>query len=317
MLIRVECTLFASTSMIESVSAVRQPTVYLIDASIYIFRAWFSVPDSMRGENGQAVNAVYGFCRFLTEFVERSKAEYVAVAFDESLTQSFRNEIYPQYKMNRELPPEDLKAQFKLCRRAAQAAGLYCVGHNRYEADDLIATLALSMRDQGFRNVIVSGDKDLTFWWDFARDRQLNSAGVLDKFGVPPEAIQDYLGLCGDAVDNIPGVPGVGPKTASALLQEFGSMESLYANLNSVAALKIRGAKTLAGKLRDHQAQAELSKLLATVAYDAPIDAKATTLRRGSAERSLLNELARIMGDRGQGLFDRLSSSAKFIQQAP
>lgn len=307
--------------MADKPSAGKRSTVYLIDASIYIFRAWFSVPDSMRGENGQAVNAVYGFCRFLTEFVERSKAEYVAVAFDESLTKSFRNELYPQYKMNRELPPEDLKAQFKLCRRLAEAAGLYCVASDRYEADDLIATLALSMREQGFRNVIVSGDKDLAqllrgddFWWDFARDRQLDTAGVVEKFGVPPKAIQDYLGLCGDSVDNIPGVPGVGPKTASALLQEFDNVENLYANLDSVASLKIRGAKTLAGKLRDHQAQAELSKLLATLAYDAPIDSTATTLRRRSAERASLSELGRIMGDRGQGLFDRLSSSAKLAQ---
>ena len=307
--------------MADKLSADRPSTAYLIDASIYIFRAWFSVPDSMRGENGQAVNAVYGFCRFLTEFVERSKAEYVAVAFDESLTKSFRNELYPQYKMNRELPPEDLKAQFKLCRRLAEAAGLYCVASDRYEADDLIATLAHSMREQGFRNAIVSGDKDLAqllrgedFWWDFARDRQLDTAGVVDKFGVPPQSIQDYLGLCGDAVDNIPGVPGIGPKTASALLQEFDSVENLYANLDSVASLKIRGAKTLAGKLKEHRAQAELSKLLATLAYDAPIDAKASTLRRRSAERSSLSELGRIMGDRGQGLFDRLSSSAKLVQ---
>ncbi len=307
--------------MADQLSADKRSTVYLIDASIYIFRAWFSVPDSMRGENGQAVNAVYGFCRFLTEFVERSKAEYVAVAFDESLTKSFRNELYPQYKMNRELPPEDLKAQFKLCRRLAEAAGLYCVASDRYEADDLIATLALSMREQGFRNAIVSGDKDLAqllrgkdFWWDFARDRQLDTSGVVEKFGVPPQVIQDYLGLCGDAVDNIPGVPGIGPKTATALLQEFGSVENLYANLNSIASLKIRGAKTLAGKLQDHQAQAELSKLLATLAYDAPIDSRASTLRRRSAERASLSELGKIMGDRGQGLFDRLSSSAKLLQ---
>ena len=307
--------------MTNKVTSASPSTVYLIDASIYIFRAWFSVPDSMRGENGQAVNAVYGFCRFLTEFVERSKAQYVAVAFDESLTQSFRNEIYPQYKMNRELPPEDLKTQFKLCRRLAEAAGFYCLGHDRYEADDLIATLALSMREQGFCNAIVSGDKDLAqvlrgedYWWDFARDRRLDSAGVVEKFGVSPQAIQDYLGLCGDAVDNIPGVPGIGPKTASALLQEFDSVENLYANLDSVASLKIRGAKTLAAKLREHKAQAELSKLLATVAYDVPIETKASLLRRLSAERSSLYEIGKIMGDRGQGLFDRLSTSAKLVQ---
>ena len=297
-----------------------QPTVYLIDASIYIFRAWFSVPDSMRGEDGLPVNAVYGFCRFLTEFVERSNARHVGVAFDESLTKSFRNEIYPEYKMNRELPPEGLKHQFKLCRRAAEAAGLYCVSSNRYEADDLIATMSLSMREQGYRNSIVSGDKDLAqlirgedFWWDFARDRQLNSAGVLDKFGVPPEAIQDYLGLCGDAVDNIPGVPGIGPKTATALLEEFKTVEELYENLAAVPALKVRGAKTLPAKLSEHKEQALLSKLLATVAYDAPIDSQADTLLRRSAELSSLEELSHIMGGRGEGLFERLAESSKRV----
>lgn len=293
-------------------------TVYLIDASIYIFRAWFSVPDSMRGENGQPVNAVYGFCRFLTEFVERSDASHVAVAFDESLTTSFRNDIYPQYKMNRELPPAELERQFSLCRRVAEAAGLYCVSHVRYEADDLIATLASDMRQRGFRIAVVSRDKDLTqllrdsdFWWDFAGNQVLDSSKVTEKFGVPPSAIQDYLGLCGDAVDNIPGVSGVGPKTASALLQEFGSLENLYANLANVASLKIRGAKTLASKLRNGRDNALLSKTLATVAYDAPIRLGENLLRRRAAERSSLQEISQILGNRGDGLFERLTQSAR------
>lgn len=294
------------------------PTVYLIDASIYIFRAWFSVPDSMRGEDGSPVNAVYGFCRFLTEFLERSEATHIGVAFDESLTQSFRNEIYPAYKMNRELPPAELSRQFQLCRRVAEAAGLYCVGHDRYEADDLIATLALSMREQGFRNGVVSGDKDLAqllrggdFWWDFARNKQLDADKVIDKFGVPPEAIQDYLGLCGDAVDNIPGVPGVGPKTASALLQEFGDMDQVYQNLDNIPYLKIRGAKTLPAKLVEHEGQARLSKQLATVAYDAPIETRAEHLRRRAAERNSFQEISHIIGGRGEGLFQRLVESSK------
>jgi len=274
----------------------------------------------MRGEDGSPVNAVYGFCRFLTEFVERSNALHAGVAFDESLTQSFRNDIYPQYKMNRELPPEDLQAQFKLCRRVAEAAGLYCVGHDRYEADDLIATLSHSMREQGYRNVIVSGDKDLAqlirgkdVWWDYARDQQLDANGVVEKFGVPPETIQDYLGLCGDAVDNIPGVPGVGPKTATALLQEFKTVESLYDNLDSVANLKVRGAKGLPAKLREHKDQALLSKLLATVAYDAPIEADAQALRRRSAEVGELKQISQIMGGRGDGLFQRLVESSRRV----
>jgi len=301
-----------------------QPTVYLIDASIYIFRAWFSVPDSMRGENGLPVNAVYGFCRFLTEFVERTHAQHLALAFDESLTQSFRNDLYPQYKMNRELPPEELTQQFKLCRRAAEAAGFHCVSSNRYEADDLIATLARSMSEQGFKNIIVTGDKDLTQlirdrdqWWDFARDRRLDRAGVKDKFGVPPEAIPDYLGLCGDAVDNIPGVPGVGPKTAVALLQAFNSIDVLYENLADISSMTLRGAKSLPAKLEQYKEQAMLSKQLATVAYDAPIGLEADLLKRSAAELSSLQELHAIMAGRGEGLFHRLHENSKRVLADP
>ena len=293
-------------------------TAYLIDASIYIFRAWFSVPDSMRGENAKPVNAVYGFCKFLTEFVERSQADYIAVAFDESLTTSFRNEIYPQYKMNRELPPQELSDQFAWCKRLVEAAGLFCMAHDRYEADDLIATAALGMREQGYRIGVVSGDKDLAqvlrgndFWWDFAKNIQLDSSMVSEKFGVGPEAIHDYLGLCGDAVDNIPGVPGVGPKTASALLQNFGSVEALYQRLEDVKHLKVRGAKTLASKLREHKEQAFLSKQLATVEYQAPIDVTPDLLRRKAAEVGGLQQVGQIMGGRGDGLFERLINSAQ------
>lgn len=299
----------------------QKPTVYLIDASIYIFRAWFSVPDSMRGENGMPVNAIYGFCRFLTEFVERARPQYVAIAFDENLTQSFRNDVYPEYKMNRELPPEELKNQFKFCKRLAQAAGFHCVGSDRYEADDLIATLCASMRKQGFRSTILSGDKDLTqllrgddIWWDFARNNQLQAPQVTEKFGVPPDAIQDYLGLCGDAVDNIPGVPGIGPKTAVGLLQAYGTVEGVYENLDAIASLPIRGAKSLPAKLIEHKDQALLSKQLATVAYDAPIDTNADLLLRRSAEVSSLKEIGQILGGRGDGLFERLIMSSKMVQ---
>ena len=272
----------------------------------------------MRGDNGQPINAVYGFCRFLTEFVERSEASHVAVAFDESLSSSFRNDLYPEYKMNRELPPKELEQQFKLCRQVAQAAGLHCVAHERYEADDLIATLAANMREQGFQIAIVTRDKDLTqilreqdFWWDFASNQVLDRGKVEDKFGVPPEIIQDYLGLCGDAVDNIPGVAGVGPKTATALLQAFGSLEAVYTNLNKVPNLKVRGAKTLVNKLREQRTQAELSKRLATLAYDAPIELGEALLRRRSADRGRLREIGGILGGRGDGLFERLAESAR------
>ncbi len=272
----------------------------------------------MRGADGQPVNAVYGFTRFLAEFAERSQASHVAIAFDESLTTSFRNEIYPEYKMNRELPPAELKQQFEWCKRIAQAAGFYCVGHDRFEADDLIATACKQMREFGFRSGVVTGDKDLTqllqgsdFWWDFAKNNQLDKHGVEQKFGVPPGAIQDYLGLCGDAVDNIPGVPGIGPKTAVALLQEFKTVENVYANLGAVVNLPVRGAKTLKAKLEPHQQQALLSKELATVSYTAPISVSPDELRRHQAEISALKDLGHVLGGRGEGLFARLADSAR------
>ena len=156
-------------------------TLYLIDASIYVFRAWFSIPAEMRGANGTPVNAAYGFARFLTEFLEKAKPHNVVVAFDESLTHSFRNEIYPPYKMNRELPPAELKAQFALCRRMVTAAGLSSVAHDRYEADDLIGTLVTAAQQRGENVVLVSADKDLAQllgdgdkMWDFARNQLLS-----------------------------------------------------------------------------------------------------------------------------------------------
>jgi 5'-3' exonuclease len=288
--------------------------VYLIDASIYVFRAWFSLPSSLLGSEQQPINAAYGFTRFLTEFLESSEATHVVIAFDESLTKSFRNEIYPQYKMNRELPPAELKAQFKLCRRVAEAAGFYCVAHERYEADDLIGTAAHKMRQLDYQVTVVSGDKDLTqvleeqdTFWDFARKQRLNSQQVAEKFGVGPSAIPDYLGLCGDAVDNIPGVPGVGPKTASALLQEYPSMEDIWPNIENVADLPIRGAKKLGEKLALHREQAELSKLLATIAIDAPIEVNESAARRKQAEMAEFRQLVEIFDGRGDGLFQRMA----------
>ncbi len=287
--------------------------LYLIDSSIYIFRAWFSLPQQMSGQDGQAVNAAYGFAKFVTEFLEKTQAQQVVFTFDESLTHSFRNEIYPAYKMNRELPPEELKQQFSLCKRIAQAAGIACVAHQHYEADDLIGTLAMAARQRGEKFTIVSADKDLTqligeqdTMWDFSKNAHLQPQHVVEKFGVSPNQITDYLGLCGDAVDRIPGVPGVGPKTAVALLQAYQDIAGVFSNLDGVAGLSIRGAKNLAAKLATYQEQAQLSKQLATIAIDAPIDCSYEFTLRRNAEVSALQEISREIGGRGAGLFDRI-----------
>lgn len=209
---------------------------YLIDASVYVFRAHFSMPDDMVDSNGNPINALYGFCRFLGDFMEQVKPQHMAVLFDESLSKTFRTEIYPAYKANRDPAPPELKRQFEQCRRFARALGLMSCAHPHYEADDLIGTLVMDGRLAGRASTIVSRDKDLAqlvsrddVFWDFAGKGKLKYDQIPDNFGVWPEQIADFLALAGDAVDNIKGVPGVGKKTAQALLAHFGSLEKIYA----------------------------------------------------------------------------------------
>ncbi|MGK2924016.1 MAG: 5'-3' exonuclease [Lysobacterales bacterium] len=274
------------------------PPVYLVDASVYIFRAWFSMPDAFVNEAGQPTNAVYGFSSFLCSLLEQTGAEHVAVAFDESLTTSFRNEIYPAYKANREPAPAELKRQFAWARAVAEAIGLQCFGDDRYEADDLIGTLAVYWRARGHPICVVTADKDLAqlvgeadHWWDFSRNQKLNAAQLTKKFGVMPAQIADYLALTGDAVDNIKGVPGVGPKSAAALLGHFGDLDKLYARLEEVPSLAIRGARSLHKRLAEYREAAELARKL-TVIETAVASALATpNLVRSEVDTARLNRL--------------------------
>lgn len=251
---------------------------YLIDASVYVFRAHYSMPDDMLDRDGNPVNALYGFCRFLGDFVERVKPGHVAVLFDESLTTSFRNDIYPEYKANREPAPPELERQFKQCRRYASALGLMESASAEYEADDLIGTLVEHGRGLGRASTIVSRDKDLTqlliegdVFWDFTGKGKIGYEQIPDVFGVWPEQIADFLALAGDSVDNIPGVPGVGRKTAAALLQYFGSLDDIYSNLDRVHEVPVRGAKTLGGKLDAHRGDAMVARRLTGIACDVPL----------------------------------------------
>jgi DNA polymerase I len=249
--------------------------LYLVDASVYIFRAYFSIPESMTGRDQRPINALYGYARFLAEFLTRAAPESAAIAFDESLTTSFRNEIYPPYKANRELPPPELEAQLKWCREFSEAMGLVCLASPVWEADDIIGTLAA--RHEG-PVTLVTRDKDLTQlvgerdrWWDYAGDRVLDRDAVFRDFGVWPEQVADLLALAGDSVDNIPGVKGVGQKSAAALLAHFGDLDTLYAKLAQVEFLSIRGAKSLAKKLEAGRDDAYLARRLTTIVRDADI----------------------------------------------
>jgi 5'-3' exonuclease len=274
------------------------PPVYLVDASVYIFRAWFSMPEDFTNIHGQPTNAVYGFCGFLCSLLEQTSAQHVAVAFDESLTTSYRNEIFPEYKANREPAPEDLKRQFQWARSIAEVMGLRCFTDPRYEADDLIGTLALHWRARGHPICLVSSDKDLAQlvrqgdqWWDFSRNLKLGEAQILEKFGVAPEQIADFLALTGDAVDNIPGVPGVGPKSASALLRHFGDIDAIYRRLDEVQHLRIRGAKSLQKKLGDHRHAAELARRLTVIQTDVASALAAPDINRNLVDAASLNRL--------------------------
>lgn len=254
------------------------PRVYLIDASIYIFRAWHVYETTITDRDGKPVNAVFGFSDFLYQLLRQRQPRYIACAFDASQKGSFRKEIYPEYKANREPAPEDLKYQFALCRAFCRAVGIAGFDSDRYEADDIIGTLASHYRQKGFAITVVSADKDLTqlvrsehdVWWDFARGTELNHHGVKKHFGVRPDQIADMLALSGDKIDNIPGIPGVGYATAAKILQRYESIESILDNHDKIALMKFRGAARVQALLSAQRHVLPRNKLLTTVATDMP-----------------------------------------------
>ena len=276
--------------------------IYLVDASIYIFRSWFALSDEVRDTQGQPANAVYGFCDFVLKLLGEVKPEHIVFAFDESLETSYRNEIYPSYKANREPAPEELKSQFIHCREFLIAAGLAEIASSYYEADDLIGTLAHQAHQQGQSVVIVSRDKDLTqllegddVWWDYSSNQKLNCHGVADRFGVFPEQIPDMLAITGDAVDNIPGVPGIGPKTATELIRHFGSIKQLLSDVGRITNLNIRGAQRIEGLIREYTETIKLAHRLTTICKDVSLPTDFTT-RIGERDHYKLEALFELLG---------------------
>ena len=273
-------------------------TLHLIDSSLYVFRAWHSLPNEFHDIDGAPVNAVQGFTRFLCDFLERVRPTHVLAAFDESLVSSFRNAIYPEYKANRELPPPELKVQFNYCKQVAAALGLTVLTDEQLEADDLIGSAVEMSRKANFRNVIVSADKDFgqlvglhDEQWDFSKNERWDAQGVKQRLGVRPDQVVDYLALTGDAVDNIPGVPGVGPKTAATLLAHFGSLDALLARIEEVPFLRLRGAGQVYVRLKTHREQALLSQKLSAIVLDAPVAENVESLRWRQPDHSALETL--------------------------
>lgn len=263
----------------------QRPAV-LIDGSIYVFRAWHTVDASLSDVDGWPTNAVFGFTRFLMQFLRTQQPGHIAVAFDESLASSFRNRIYPAYKANREPAPEELVRQFEWCKRIVRALGIACLADADYEADDLIGSAHGVLRADGHAVTIVSADKDLSQLladgdeqWDYGRDLRWCAKGCVDRHGVPPKHIADMLALMGDSIDNIPGVPGIGRKTAAILLHHFGGLDAVLDNIDNIAAMRMRGAARVADGIRERIDQIRLARSLTGIALDAPVPRPADSYR--------------------------------------
>jgi len=256
--------------------------------------------------DGHPANAVHGFTTFLLRYLDEQKPTHVGVAFDQSLTTSFRNEIYPEYKAQRELPPPELEAQQRDCLGMADAMGMRVFADERFEADDLIASAYDRCRGRNVDFVVVSSDKDLAQLvgddlelFDFAKDVRYDARRVKEKFGVRPDQIVDLLALAGDAVDNIPGVKGIGAKTATALLCELSDLDSIFENLDRVENMGIRGARSVRRKLEESKDLAVLSRELATVSREAPIDVTLDSLALIGPDPAKLEALFARLGFEG------------------
>ncbi len=283
--------------------------IYLIDGSGYIFRAYYAMPPMTRAD-GTPVNAVFGFVNMLIKLLADAEAEGIAVIFDAG-RETFRNEIYPEYKAQRPDTPEDLIPQFELIREATRAFNLPCIELEGYEADDLIASYAKLARAAGLEVTVVSSDKDLmqlvrpgVAMLDPVKNRAIGPKEVEEKFGVPPEKVIEVQALAGDSVDNVPGVPGIGVKTAAQLIGEYGDIESLLARAGEIKQPKRRQ------NLIDHAEQARVSRQLVLLKDDVPLamglqdlhlrDPDPGTLRaflEAQSFRSIISRLGGLLGE--------------------
>ena len=267
----------------------------LVDGSTYIFRAYHALPPLTRKSDGLPVGAVSGFCNMLWKLLKEGDPEllgspptHFAVIFDKS-SYSFRNDLYPDYKAHRPEPPEDLRPQFPIIRDATRAFNVACIEQEGYEADDLIATYTTEAVAAGAKVSIISSDKDLmqlltmpgVVLVDTMKDKRTGPDGVVEKFGVPPEQMIDLQSLAGDSVDNVPGVPGIGVKTAAQLLEEFGDLETLLAKADTIK------QKTRRENLIAFADQARISKQLVTLKTDVPAEepVESTAVRDLHGER--------------------------------
>ncbi|MFW8593999.1 DNA polymerase I [Cribrihabitans neustonicus] len=297
--------------------------LHLIDGSAFIFRAYHALPPLTRKSDGLPVGAVAGFCNMLQKYVEDSTGPeaptHAAVIFDHS-GESFRNALYDQYKANRPPAPEDLVPQFPLTREATRAFNIACKEIEGYEADDIIATLACQAREAGGRVTIISSDKDLmqlvgngVEMLDAMKNKRIDAEGVAEKFGVGPDRVVDVQALAGDSVDNVPGAPGIGIKTAALLINEFGSLEALLDRAGEIKQPKRR--QTLIEKRQ----QIELSKTLVQLDCNMELDFTLDDLEVQHPDPELLLDFLSRMEFRTltKRIADRLGAEPPAIPEPP
>lgn len=268
----------------------------LVDGSSYLFRAFHGLPP-LTNSKGQDTGAIYGVVNMLRSLMTTYKPSHIAVVFD-AKGKTFRDDIYKEYKANRPPMPDELRSQIKPLHKIIRAMGFPIIVEDGVEADDVIGTLARQASEQGIECVISTGDKDMAQLVDqhvtlinTMTNTTMDIGGVTEKFGVPAELIIDYLAMKGDKVDNIPGIPGVGDKSAVAMLNGIGGVKEIYANLDKIATLEFRGAKTMGAKIAQYEEQAMLSYQLATIECGLKLKYEPTTLNMGEMDKAELQTL--------------------------
>ncbi len=269
--------------------------LFLVDSSIFVFRAWYGPESERVNLRGLPNQAFIGFTDFVYRLLTEQAPSRIVFAFDESLAGSARKQIYPEYKANRSPAPEALKRQFAWCRQWLDGLGISNVSDECWEADDLIGSLARRHRSADLPLAILTADKDLAqlvsegdWWWSYLDDKKLDYRAIGNKFGVRPQQIAEQLALTGDKIDNIPGIPGIGPKTAARLLRKYESLDNLRHHLHEVGEMKFRYAGRVQQALIENEALLDVGLQLTRI--NCAIDAMAEVrIERGEIDRDLLS----------------------------
>jgi len=281
-----------------------EPRVFLLDALNYIFRAYHAVPQDITTPAGMPKNAILGYTRILLRLLKEQQPEFMVAAFDGP--RSFRSQLFDRYKANRSETPENLSPQIDYCKRMTEAMGIPTYEVEGFEADDVIGTVAMKMWSRGYSTVIVSGDKDLSQLvrdsvcvYDMANEVWLDETGVRTRFGVEPRQIPDLLALNGDSVDNIPGVRGIGPKTARSILAVCSGVEEIATNDSLLDSADIRSRGRIVRRILDSMETVRLSRKLATIRCDAPVKVTPDAVRYRRGQRDTLVPLCEELGFTG------------------